>query len=226
MSADALDALTARYFRWACADWQRELAEGLPFLRRMPAELPGRLVALLERLEPEERGDLAAALVRRFHPEAVAALGEHTTQRQRDLLARWDAWRVSVVDLSPACLARPAKANVGPLRVALKARLSFLGSPESIDGASLWRYRTAVGTAVVVTVVDLTGRREALAYDHDLLGGDGAPRLRRASFLSWLGIGPSKWNVGEDGVEAAADLMAELCRRFLASVPRFLGDQS
>src|SRR5438105_596524 len=76
------DALSVHVFRWALRDFQREISHGYPFLGYISYGLVFRLLAWFEALSPKERGSVATALVKRFHPRAVELTGESLTPEE------------------------------------------------------------------------------------------------------------------------------------------------
>jgi hypothetical protein len=209
-----------RYFRFAAREWHDELECNLQRLRRFKSIFSERAVAVFDPLAAPARRELAGALLHRGHPRAVADLREGLALPQEQLLEKWDAALLNSDD-------SPADSVGSTLRRAelakdVRSRLAFLGEPERMDGGTTWRYRTSHAPYTLLTYVDCGGRSWDLSYHHVLFLGE--HRLHRLiSFLAWLGIGASKWSLrtAEDGEEAAM-LLADLCSRFLSSLPAIL----
>jgi hypothetical protein len=109
------------------------------------------------------------------------------------------------------------------LRNELKKRLRpLLGEPETF-GKGEWRYSRTEGRFRIETLVD-TGGRLPLSYRHTVRTASGDMVHHWISLLQWHGIASqTDWDMmsGED-VVSSAELVAELCDRFMTAVPKLV----
>lgn len=213
-------AFRIAYYRFAVRDWQAELATGFLRLKRFRSGFAQRALAMFEGLSPEEQSDLAAALLRKAHPEAAIELSTHLTDRQAVLL---QAREEGILRGSSEEDAAESDVTLRRSQLAkmLKSKMRSLGALEPMGSRSTWRYRSNQGPFVVLTYVDVGGRIWDLSYHHDVLVGD--VRLHRfISFLAWLGVGASKWTLrSEEEAAEAVDLLQELCSHFMVALRDF-----
>jgi hypothetical protein len=220
-------ALAVRLYQWALQEWERELGNGLPMLRAVRSFATFRLLELMDRLSLEEQRTLAAALMKRFHPEAVTILGEQANEKETVVLARWDSWRRNPSKRAEM-LGERGKLDRKRLSGIIQNGLSFLGPPEKLDSLE-WRYVTTCDGWVVETHIDLGGRFSDVAYHHDLGEAKRPSHMRFVSALSWLGVGggTTKWKIPtEEEATATAIVLGEICRHFMNAVPGLVGGLS
>jgi len=211
-----------RFFEWSRQEWDREIATDLRMLRKVRGPSAFRSQDLLESLPRERWVEVARALTKRFHPDAVKLLGQGLDDEERALLERCDAYRRNPSRREEAN--RPTDADaVTKRRLAaiVKDALSSLGVPESLGGVTEWRYTFEHNGWVIHTYLDVGGRFNDVSYSHDIAVGDEPPFLRQVSLLSWLGLsGATKWKVLNEADGAfAGQAIAELTRHFLDAVP-------
>lgn len=213
-------AFRAGYYRFSASEWDAELASNFSRLRRFRSGFADRALEMFSGLNPEEQHDLAAGFLSRGHPEASSQLGVGLTARQTALLHRREADH-RVPTEAPELTAGP-RLRSAQLAKIVKEKLRGLGAAEEVGSRSLWRYRTPCGQFTILTHLDVGGRIWNLSYHHDVLLGQ--VRLQRfISFLSWLGVGASKWTLqSEDEAVEAVDLLHDLCLHLLAAAPEIL----
>lgn len=221
MTSDAVrSALVVRLYQWALQDWERELCNGLPMLRAVRSPEAFRLLDLMDRLGLEEQRSLARALMKRFHPEAVSALGDQPNETETAILAQWDSWRRHPSKREDM-LGERGKVDRKRLATIIKEGLASLGPPEKL-GSLEWRYVTTCEGWAVTTYLDLGGRFSDVAYHHDLGEGERPPHVRFIPLLSWLGVGggATRWKISsEDEATATAAVLGEICRHFIGAIP-------
>jgi len=65
-----------RYYLWATSEFQREIEESFPVLRSFKAGSAWKTYQFMLQLSKDDQLILARSLLKRFHPNAVKALGE------------------------------------------------------------------------------------------------------------------------------------------------------
>lgn len=216
-------SLSVGLYRFAQRDWQREQAESFVLTRALGGRSVDTFLELLHEMQADERQGLINALLKKFHPEAVEALGGEFTSEDQ---AYWDQLNRK---RHRALLMRSAEAREPgdrrALKVAVKSELGFLGKPEQLDGPSEWFYTTPVGTWEVKTWIDMGGRFKDLSYNHDIGRPGQRPAIRHVSLLSWLGLsgGSGKLDAGSaEEIETSTKALARACRLFLDAVPEIV----
>jgi hypothetical protein len=225
-ASSAKDEFLVRFFEWSLREWDREIAEDLRLLRKVRGPSAFRNQELLESLPRDRWPEVARALTKRFHPDAVRLLGQGLDAEEKALLERCDAHRRNPStreQANPPTNARPVTKK--RLAAIVKRGLTSLGTAESLGGATEWRYTSKHEQWVIHTYLDVGGRFNDVSYSHDVAVGDEPPFLRLVSLLSWLGLSSStRWKVltETDGM-FAADAIAELTRHFLDAAPMLAG---
>ncbi len=218
---EIVDSFELAYYRFGVEEWQRELASDLARLRRLGGSM-GRWVSIVfDGMHAGARQDLANGLLRRGHPSAIRRLAVEPRSAEAEMLDRWDLG-LSADDGPATAPLTAARINRAQIAKAIREALGFLGPAEDMGSALEWRHTTKHRDFTIRTYVDLGGRVWHLAYHHSIHLGD-ARIYRSASFLGWLGIGQTKWKLEsqQEGLQAA-QLLSELCQRFLGSLPQLL----
>jgi hypothetical protein len=206
--------LSIRLYRWALQEWERELRDDFPEVRRVSGDAAIQAVRVFHALEPEQRPQLAHAMAKRFHKHACVHLNEPLTEGELQLLKWADSWRMMNAYRLPDYVV-PNKALCKVLIKELKGQLEFLGKPERVE-SGVRLYRTPTETWQIVTVVDAGGRL-GCSYHHDIETTKGVSLRQNLSLLCWLGVSSqSHWRVGtEPEVTSAVTEISRLCRHIL-----------
>lgn len=74
-----------RYYLWAGSEWEKEISESFPNIRRFKSGTFWKTYQFMHRLSPADQLTTARGLLKRFHPDAVKALGETTSPEEEFL---------------------------------------------------------------------------------------------------------------------------------------------
>ncbi len=74
-----------RYYLWAGSEWEREISESFPNLQRFKSGTFWKTYQFMRRLARGDRLATARGLLKRFHPDAVKALGETASPEEEFL---------------------------------------------------------------------------------------------------------------------------------------------
>jgi hypothetical protein len=237
----APDEFLLKLYRWACADFQREMEEGFPLLRGIENPTTYGLLSVMESLPRDKRVILASGLLLRFHTRAAEVLGEKISAEQRELFepffksfeasnrllrARWDA----APKLGPELERKQRKKLVGRVKTELHEPYCVWPETGPWKGTS---FEVEKGGFRILTRF-YTGMRCSLCYDHAILDKergyywdpDTTFYCDKLSIYSWLGIsGQTMWmdlRVGE--IERVGNDLVRLCRHFIEGVVGLLDD--
>ena len=238
---EVYNQFTIRYYHWAQADFQREIASGFPLLRQIKDKyLLLRVLPTIESLPVEDQYHLASALVKRFHAKAVKLLNTEMTEKEK-LLYQWyidSTKRTGQEELElnkqierfhtkRKRFATLIKQTLTPV---LGNDVTPLGDYEPYYVWQYWtpigNYTTPLGQLTLCTLFDVGGDWHQLCYDHSIVqkGYAYLTQGARISIFSWLGIASqTMWNLLTDADTAeAAQTLALLCSHFLQAVPALL----
>ena len=241
-----------RLYLWAKSEFATEIDELFPGLRLFKTGPAWQLCRFMEKLDLGQQRALGRALLRRFHPPAFAAVGDHCAAEDDLLRDRLDEFRrgaFSDVELEISATRR----NQAPVRFVSKRKLlkvvlerfqdAFGGrcveSGRVIAGDPSLEFRTSCPGGWIIFTHFWFGRRESLIdYSHAIAsetvfeqrgpqGPYSASLVLGAmmSFCSWLGIcSQTQWEYLRDdqGVEQACDGVVKLCRHFFGVAPKLL----
>jgi hypothetical protein len=76
-----------RYYLWAISEWQKEIDESFPNLRKFKNGAFWETYQVMQQLNKSQQLTLAHGLLKRFHPEAVKSLGENCSREEESLRA-------------------------------------------------------------------------------------------------------------------------------------------
>jgi hypothetical protein len=76
-----------RYYLWAISEWEKEINESFPNLRSFKTGAFWETYQVMLQLDKSQQLTLAHGLLKKFHPEAVKALGESCSTDEESL--RW-----------------------------------------------------------------------------------------------------------------------------------------
>jgi hypothetical protein len=214
--ASPLTSFSERFYEWARAEWQHELANGCERLRTVPSRTLNRVGERLGEMAPGDQAAAAEALVKRAHEDAVAARGERISPRERALVETL---------LRRPLQVPPAAAPIDRTLLRRRVReelMAVTGVPpdRSFATGAVWRHVQAIGVAHLFTYVDTGGRpRRQVEYDHAVLV-DGSEVKSGISLGSWLGISTTRFDSVVPGMEdAAATVVGRLVAHFASALP-------
>lgn len=82
-----------RYYLWSISEFEKEIEESFPTLRLFKTGTVWETLQFMRLLDRARQRTLAHALLKRFHPNAVAALGEITSAEEIALRSARDRFR-------------------------------------------------------------------------------------------------------------------------------------
>jgi hypothetical protein len=191
------------------------------------------------KIDKEQQFALAHALLKRFHPDAVKAVGENFSAQEKVLLNRRDNFYDLVLE--------PGRQSGGKGKLASRRKIRNVmirkfneafgaQSPrmEYIDEDPDAQFRTNCCGWSLETHFWFGEGQNLLEYSHAiasencyLLEGPSPTRMvlgAGVSFCSWLGItSQTEWeNLTNENVESCCDAVVKLCRRFFDVAPKLL----
>jgi hypothetical protein len=228
MAEEPRDALLARYYRWALADSQREVEQGLPMVRLVRSVGALTFIEMMRARSKEEQFLIARLLVKWAHKAIAEPLDPLTPDEARNAEA-WvqergnhiarDGYRMA----NQLAAGQPAEVDRRRFASEVKANLANVCGPHEDLGQGVWQHEQSVGDLLVQTRIDVGGRQHQLTYGHTLKIS-GNVWMEHVSLLSWLGIaGQTHWVLRSesDAAVAAASLRAACAHFLLAASARF-----
>src|ERR1700722_9795978 len=82
-----------RYYEWATAEFEREIHESFPKLRLFTTGPISQLYQFMQGIDGGKQLLLAHALLKRFHPDAVEALGQGCSAEEGAIRDELDGFR-------------------------------------------------------------------------------------------------------------------------------------
>jgi hypothetical protein len=216
-------ALKINLYRFAQRDWQREQAENFVLTRTLGGRSVNVFLELFHEMQADEQQALINALLKKFHPDAVQALGGAFTSEDQAYWEQLNRRRQRAMLMSYAEIKGPG--NRRALNAAVKAELGFLGKAKQLDGPSEWFYTASFGAWKVETWIDMGGRFNDLSYSHDIGRPGQRSTIRHISLLSWLGLSGGSGKLDAESpeeIETSARALARACRLFLDAVPEIV----
>jgi hypothetical protein len=236
----APDEFLVKLYRWARADFQREIDEGFPLLRGIDGRTTYGLLGLMESLPAAERLAFVSFLLRRFHQRAAEVLGERETGDERRFQEMFSNTFQTINHLEQQRLEQAR--GLGPLlegkeRDAIIKRVrEELHEPHYVwPRSGPWKgmsFEVEKGAFRIVTRL-YTRMSVSLCYDHAVQnkGMEGynqnmAFYCDRLSVYSWLGVsGQTMWmGLRAGDVERVASHVVRLSRHFIEGVGALLDD--
>lgn len=236
-----------RYYRWACADFEREIEESFPSFRSFKDGSPRKTCQFMQRLNKEQQLALAYALLHRFHPLAVQALGVSCSPEGLTLRSRRDSSSVNDISgfgnqiFTRKCAGEKIKfASRRKLRKAMTTHfIKAFGSEciglEYVDEWEELEFDMKCCGWIINTSFDF-GRTEAqIRYNHAISTrktfapaeqqiSNGFGLVSMISFNSWLGISSqTEWPyLMDEDIEPTCAAVIERCRHFFEAAPKLL----
>jgi hypothetical protein len=224
----------ARVYDWAKAEAIAEVDADLPHLRSFAAGFGPRVVKMYGHLPRDEQIPFAVALVKRWKMEIAEYLNEPMTEREKEYV-EWYEKKILISTPAERIVLgeyhlgdRPAACRRALVTAIREQMRPIFGEGAGEDRNVYLLYPTMHGRWMISTIIGFGGSRNPLHYEHriELVDQDQIPRftLGRLSLFSYLGIaGQTSWScIGAGEEETAASCIADLTRRFLASVPSLL----
>jgi hypothetical protein len=236
---DATREFQIRYYHWAASEFEREIEESFPGFSSFKHGTVAQTAQLLRRLDKAKQRVLAGGLLKRFHPDAVEALGEVCSKEEERLVSQRDSY----CNMSPLC---PAAELVEPgvTRLAGKAKLrktilkqfkEAFGS-QCFDLASVGMdpdldFKMKYDGWILTTHFEFHGRSCQMQYWSHIIspteGRYGGPAMDLDEFISftgWLGLSGTttrEWLTEKD-IEPACAAAIGFCQRFFDAAPKLL----
>jgi hypothetical protein len=227
-----------RYYLWAISEFEREIEASLPGFSSFPHGTVAQTAQFMRRLDRAKQRVLAGGLLKRFHPEAVEALGETCSDEEEKLVSQRDSY----CDMSPLCpaaeLVEPGVtrlAGKGKLRKAILNRFKEAFGSQCFDLASVGMdpeldFKMKHAGWIVTTHFEFHGRNCQIEYWSDIISPtkgryDGPAMIlaRGISFAGWLGLSRTSWEwLTEKDIEPACAAAIVFCRRFFDVAPKLL----
>jgi hypothetical protein len=240
-----------RYYRWALQDSRREIENDFPFVGGFKSGPTWHVKDMMAKMPLNNRLFFGAALVKRFHKEAVEAAGDQITEaetKQCDEYLRRALYPSSAgfaLERRLRAGERAVYANRTTLARLVKLELKSVGLRpfESENVAGVLSYQSTIDGWQIITQVHTREKHAQLAYNHIIWSvekvrpvtlGNGRQELwpvqlhNWISFTGWLGISSrTEWTdlLDSDSPQAAKELAA-LCQHFLRVAPELLAGLS
>ena len=238
-----------RYYLWAVSEWENEIEELCPNLQLFKSGSVWKLHQLIKKFDKDKQLIVAQSLLKRFHPEAIKALGETLSVEEQSLRNRLDEFRRTPAGLDVVIDARRRAGEkikfVGKRKLLNLTAQRFLDAFSSqceesarvMEGDPRLEFQMKCSGWTVFTYFWF-GRRESLInYGHTIAsetsfehqGPQGTYRANLVigsmmSFCSWLGISSqTQWEyLMPEDVEQACDAAIKFCGRFFQVAPKLL----
>lgn len=234
-----------RYYLWATSEFEKEIEGSFPSFRASKIMTVADVHQYMQQLSKSDQLTLAHALLKRFHPEAVKALGEASLEEEEVLLARRDAFhptrRAREKEIRERRLAceKITFASKRKLRKVMTAKFreafgDLCFGMASVDEEPHLKFKMKCCGWILMTNFWF-GRRESLIdYTQGVVSestfehrGNQVPAMifpAQIHLCSWLGIsGMTKreYLMNED-VEPACDAVIKYCGHFFDIAPKLL----
>jgi hypothetical protein len=238
MLQNPLRRFEERLYRWALDDFQREINQGFPLLRRVADSVPKQVIQLLRSLPPERQLRLATTLVKNkvstlirvenaWYATAESLLwtpeddklyswyreriGQPRTQEEWQAHSlMWPKWKA----MDKQKLMRAVRGEMVTL---------FPGQPPKKQVGDL-HYRTNLHGFEVETVVLKGHTTWQLSYYHRIRNAPLGFDVNHIGLYSWLGIGSmTYWSqITDTTIPGAAHSLSDLCGHFLKAADGLL----
>jgi hypothetical protein len=245
---EAKQEFKIRYYHWAASEFEREIDGEFPNLRLFKAGSCWETYRFMQQLDRNGQLLLARSLLKRFHPEAVKALGESCSVEERALRDRLDGFRrdATLLEINSQKGGQKIK-SIGKRKLlnvmAQRFRDAFarqcVESDRVLTGDPRLEFQTKCSGGWVISTHFWFGRRESLIdYGHAISSemtfehhGPQGPYMANLvigslmSLCAWLGIcSQTQWEflTDEREVNHACDTAIKLCGHFFEVAPKLL----
>lgn len=238
-----------RYYLWATSEFEKEIDESFPRFRSFKTGAVWGLYQFMQQLDRNEQLTLAHSLLKRFHPNAVRALGESCSDEEKSLRSRLDEFRLAPSGLDVEIGGRRRageKIKFMSKRKLLKAmeakfQSAFgdqcIESEQVLEGDPSLRFRMKCCGWILQTNFWFGRRESVINYSHLIASPTRikhhmhpeitAPAMlmdQGISFSAWLGITSQiQWEYLMDAdVEPVCADVIKLCGHFFEVLPKLL----
>ncbi len=233
-----------RYYLWAISEFEREAEDSFPTLQVFKSGGAWKTYQFMMQLSKSDQLILAHSLLKRFHMNAVAALGETCSPEEESLRSRRDAAFSNILSVGDEIRARK---NAGePIKLASKRNLRKVMTQQfkaefgdeciglaSVDEEPDLRFKMKRAGWIVNTFFEFGRSQAMLNYSHNIEsektfpygGGEvGMGMGAMMSFNSYLGVSSqTQWHyLTEDEIEPSCAVALKLCAHFLGVLPKLL----
>jgi len=242
--SEAQQEFQVRYYLWSISEFEKEREESFASLRSFKAGQPQKFHQFVQRLDADDQKIFGAGRLKKFHPNAVRALGENYSAEEQTLLLKFDEFhRAEVVSgsgIDTKMLSGKVKfASKRKLRKVLTAKFrEAFGSQclglASVDEEPELQFKMKISGWIFDTFFDF-GRRETFLDYHHSISSEAAfeyrgnqipkmPMCNRISFCFWLGVcGQTQWKyLMDEDIEPVCQAAIMCCERFFAVAPKLL----
>jgi hypothetical protein len=229
------DEFLVRFYKWAIEDARTELLAGFPLLGTIQGSQALGFRSTVDSFPERQRWGLVRARVKRGHERAVGICGESFSEAELELERRCHAQFGNVS--SPLRemfhieqdMAGPASRFDKRRLVALiRERLSPICGETSVKFSRYhWGHSILCAGWRIYTEIEVRDSSSSfqLTYHHDIEAPmDELARVgQNISFMLWMGIFPTEWNLLKRGdEEKAASALYGLCSHFMQAAPDLL----
>lgn len=231
--SDTQTEFAVRYYRWAHREFQQEVLNDFPWLKRLDIRAARTCLRQMAHYSLAEKKCFASALVKRFHPQAVKLLGDSISSSESRMIGEYTNSIVlmldpAVDDFAEERLPPESISAVGPRemkRVLKKSLAAVLGQEREVGGGT-WKYVSSKSHAEIQTWLDVGGSNHQACYHHTVVYSGRILLLDHVSVLSWLGLSGQTCWCSLDKVKAGttAYLVRDLCAHFLNATAALLDE--
>ena len=225
-----------RFNEWAFRDFQREIAQDFPFMRRIVG-LNLRFLAIMKSLPPEEQQQFASAFVNSTRFSSANKVGmdtefptRRTPEDHQRLLWYRERVRIQVREECEGNALERWATYIRDYRELMRAvrdelMVVFPGTSPKPSKKEL-HFHTTVQGFDIETVVYSGHSTWQLWYFHRLRYRPRGLDVSDICFNRWLGVGgPTYWRrITKDTIPEAAKTLGDLCRHFIGGAEHFLAD--
>jgi hypothetical protein len=233
-----------RYYLWATSEFEKEIEESFPTLRLFKAGGAWKTHQFMLQLSKSDQLALARSLLKRFHPNAVKALGETCSTEEESLRSRRDASTNNILSFGEEIRARKNAgeqiklASKRKLRKVMTAKFKAAFGHECIGLACVdeepdLRFKIKRSGWIINTFFDFGRSQTILNYSHNIesektfpyRGGEvGMGMGAMMSFNSYLGISSqTQWHyITDEEIEPRCATALKLCAHLFDVLPKLL----
>ena len=224
-----------RFYRWAIADWKREINEGFPFIKLLDEREKRLTLKIMENFDSrEEQLIFAKSMVKRITPEdVVKRCNDEFTDKERQYAQLYlnivTNATMGLIDIGEFEIherfQEGPKLNRRRLRQRIIEVLTPIYGKEYEDlGGGEWRYHSQIGPWQVKTHIDTGGQYHQICYHHNIIAREHVYLKENISLFLWYGIGSqTDWKfLIEDDTELVANALARFCEHFMNAIPKLL----
>ena len=210
---------------WCLSETAKDLQRDHSLLSRVPSSNARYYLAFLQSLNGQQRSAATRALVRRYHPSALALSGDTLTSEDTYWIARFTESGSAAASAYTTRIADPGHLSAVTDRDELdrpKLIKEVLGSverqcratPEALKNG-VTRLSETHGRLTLVTAIDFGGRRP-FSYLQRVVDDGGSELGGATSVLQWVGISTAtSFNlIRNEKIQQAAQTFADILNYF------------